>query len=177
MADCCYGVYERRSDGRWMYPWGEEVPGAVDVTVRDVLELGALGAVSMSPDELGAQVDDDPLVDPSDDESDDGDLDRVVGLMAPELHVRAMLTVADIAEMVGVARDTIAAYRYRQYMPEPQAIIGRTPVWSRPVIRHWVQTRPGNGWRTDIYGDRRQYDEWVSHRRATRRRRRAHPTG
>jgi len=102
----------------------------------------------------------------------DGALDRVVGLDAPELHVRAMLTIADIADVTGVAPDTIAAYRYRGYLPEPQAVIGRTPVWSRPIIRHWLETRPGNGWRTDIYGDRAEYAEQVQHMRATRQRRR-----
>ena len=172
---CCYGVYERLPDGRWLYPWGSEVPGARDVTVRDVLELGLLdGTVDGSHHELGRAVGQDPLADPPDDGAAAGDLDRVVGLTAPELHVRAMLTVADVAEMVGVARDTIAAYRYRRYLPEPQAVIGRTPVWSRPIIRHWVEHRPGNGWRTDIYGDREQYDEWVRHQRATRRRRMRH---
>lgn len=94
-------------------------------------------------------------------------------MQAPELHVRAMLTIADIAEMIDVAPDTVAAYRYRGYLPEPQAVIGRTPVWSRPVIRHWLRTRPGNGWRTDIYGDRVAHDERMRHVRAARRRRRA----
>ena len=171
--DCWYGVYERLPDGRWLYPWGDEVLGARDVTVRDVLQMGPVAGRECSADGTGA-LGEDPLSDPPQDLSDaDADLDRVVGMTAPELHVRAMLTLGDIAEMVGVARDTIAAYRYRGYLPEPQAFVGRTPVWSRPVVRHWLENRPGNGWRTDIYGDREEYAEWVRHRRTARRRRRA----
>ena len=177
----CYGVYRRTRDGQWLYPWGEPVPGARDLTVRDVLRLGLAERnddIAMS--ELATHLLDDALVDHDVDAVGDGgghaDLaDRVIGMEAPELHVRAMVTISDIAEMVEVAPDTIAAYRYRGYLPEPQAVIGRTPVWSRPVIRHWLQTRPGNGWRTDIYGDRAEHDERVQKTRAARRRRRATP--
>lgn len=174
----CYGVYRRTRDGRWLYPWGEPVPGATDLTVGDLLRLGlAKGRNGTAVQDLPDHLRTDPLVD-HDAESlaaseDAGALaDRVVGLSAPELHVRAMVTISDIAEMVDVAPDTIAAYRYRGYLPDPQAIIGRTPVWSRPVIQHWLETRPGNGWRTDIYGDRAEHDERVHHMRAARRERR-----
>lgn len=171
---CCYGVYERLADGRWVYPWGEEVPGAQDITVRDVLALGLVDGASNAgggtppqrarADRLAGEGAIDGAGAPPE--------EQVVGMWAPELHVRAMVTVADIAEMLGVARDTVAAYRYRGYLPEPQAVVGRTPVWSRPIVRHWMESRPGNGWRTDIYGNRREYDEWVHHRRQTRRRQR-----
>ena len=171
--EICYGVYQRTADGQWLYPWGDPVPGATDLTVGDVLRLGLVEAHEAPSADLGATLDEDDLVDHDVQAAGDGDdTGRVVGMQAPELHVRAMLTISDIAEMVGVAPDTIAAYRYRGYLPEPQAVIGRTPVWSRPVIRHWLQTRPGNGWRTDIYGDRAEHDERVRHMRATRRKQR-----
>lgn len=174
---CCYGVYERTRDGQWLYPWGEPVPDARDVTVGDVLRLGLVDRSDTTRNGLAASLRMDTLVDHDTEDptvawDSPESLDRVVGLDAPELHVRAMVTISDIAEMVGVASDTIAAYRYRGYLPEPQAVIGRTPVWSRPVIRHWLETRPGNGWRTDIYGDRAEYDERVRHMRAARRQRR-----
>ena len=177
----CYGVYERTRDGQWLYPWGDPVPDARDITVGDVLRLGLVDGDDTSRDGPTDGLEGDTLVDHVDDEADvalrDGDAyDRVVGLDAPELHVRAMVTISDIAEMVGVAPDTIAAYRYRGYLPEPQAVIGRTPVWSRPIIRHWLETRPGNGWRTDIYGDRAEHDERVRHMRAARRQRRRRRT-
>lgn len=175
---CCYGVYERTSDGEWLYPWGDPVPGARDLTVGDILRLGLVHDGSdTSRGDLRDALLQDTLVDHEQPDTDvDWDaheaLDRVVGLDAPELHVRAMLTIADIADMTGVAPDTIAAYRYRGYLPEPQAVIGRTPVWSRPIVRHWLDTRPGNGWRTDIYGDRAEYAEQIQHMRAARQRRR-----
>lgn len=177
-SEQCYGVYHRTSDGIWLYPWGDPVPGARDVTVRDLLRLGlvhddsdlTMGHLtdSLCDDELVGR---DTVADGVDWEAEEG-LDRIVGLYAPELHVRAMLTMGDIADMIDVEPDTVAAYRYRGYLPEPQAVIGRTPVWSRPIVRHWLQTRPGNGWRTDIYGDREEYMESLQHRRAARRRQR-----
>ncbi len=178
---CCYGVYERTSDGQWLYPWGDPVPGAQDLTVGDVLRLGLVHDGSdTSRDVLADGLRGDALIDLVEDDDVDWDthesFDRVVGLDAPELHVRAMLTIADIAEMIDVAPDTVAAYRYRGYLPEPQAVIGRTPVWARPIIRHWLETRPGNGWRTDIYGDRAEYAERVQHMRAARRQRRRQKT-
>lgn len=175
---CCYGVYRRTAEGQWLYPWGEPVPGARDLTVADVLRLGLVEAGGDDgDDDLVGRLQKDTMVDHATAElagARDGrdPSDRVVGMEAPELHVRAMVTISDIAEMVGVAPDTIAAYRYRGYLPEPQAVIGRTPVWSRPVIRHWLETRPGNGWRTDIYGDRSEHDERMRHLRAARRQRR-----
>ena len=180
-STACYGVYERTRDGQWLYPWGEPVPDARDITVGDVLRLGLVDNDDTSRDGLADGLHEDALVDHADDETgadlrDEDAYDRVVGLDAPELHVRAMVTISDIAEMVGVAPDTIAAYRYRGYLPEPQAVIGRTPVWSRPIIRHWLETRPGNGWRTDIYGDRAEHDERVRHMRAARRQRRRRRT-
>lgn len=179
---CCYGVYERTRDGRWLYPWGAPVPGARDVTLRDVLRLGlARPGEDTTAAGLEEALRHDPLVDLHAQDAivdleDDATLDRVVGMDAPELHVRSMMTISDIAALIGVATDTVAAYRYRGYLPEPQAIIARTPVWSRPVVQHWLDTRPGNGWRTDIYGDRAEYDEQVRRRRAARQQRRAHPT-
>lgn len=141
------GVYHRTRDGRWLYPWGEDVPGAADLTVGDALRLGL---------PVGG-----------------GDRhDRVIGMSAPELDVRAMLTTADIADLMGVAPDTVAAYRHRGYLPEPQATVGRTPVWSRPVMDHWIKTRPGSGWRTDMYGDREEYVEYLHHHRTARQTRR-----
>lgn len=167
-CDDCYGSYHRTPDGEWLYQWGQPVPGARDLTVRDVLPLGPVSPAAGSNGHVDLLAD--PLVDEYALHIDDdhNDLDRVIGVVAPELHVRAMLTISDVAKMVGVEPNTIAAYRYRGYLPEPQAIIGRAPVWSRPVIHHWLETRPGNGWRTDIYGSREEHDENVRFRRAAR---------
>jgi predicted DNA-binding transcriptional regulator AlpA len=80
--------------------------------------------------------------------------DLIVGMQAPELHILTMLTVGDIAEVAGVSKATIDSYRYRGVLPEPQATSGRTPLWARPIIRHWLATRSGPGWRSDLYGER-----------------------
>lgn len=163
----CNGTYRRGTDGVWRYPWGDPVPGATDLTLADLLAIhygtdlaGArlpLRAVSRS--ELawltGQSEDLDQVfvrrrgTNPP----DTGDL--VVGMWAPELHVLTMLTVNEIAELAGVSKATIDSYRYRGYLPEPQTTRGRTPLWARPIVQRWLTTRPGCGWRSDIYGTQR----------------------
>jgi len=171
-----YGAYERVGPDEWIYPWGEIVPGARDLTAADVLRVGMPGAAGPGDREslLQAMMED-PLachVDVADGEPEADAHTRVVGMYAPELHACAMLTISDIAELLEVAPDTVAAYRYRGYLPEPQAMIGRTPVWARPIVRQWVGSRPGNGWRTDLYGGRPEYLEREAYMRDARRRRR-----
>lgn len=51
-----------------------------------------------------------------------------------------------VATYLGVAPDTVAAYRSREQMPEP-TLFGRTPMWRRDVIEEWHASRPGRGWR------------------------------
>ena len=145
-----HGIYTRDEHGTWRYPWGDAVPGARDLTVGDLRCLGTLPA----------------------DVPDDAPVDHVVGIDAPELRVDVVLTIGDVAELAGVSPATITAYRRRGGFPEPQAVLARTPVWSRPVVEHWLASRPGNGWRTDLYGDRAAHDARVRRRRATRRRER-----
>lgn len=55
------------------------------------------------------------------------------------------LTIADIAELLGVTPGTVHAYRSRGYLPEPARLFGRTPVWTRAVIKKWAGGRPGQG--------------------------------
>jgi isopentenyl diphosphate isomerase/L-lactate dehydrogenase-like FMN-dependent dehydrogenase len=159
---CCNDTYTRGADGVWRYPWGDPVPGAGDLTMADIfaIHLGPTDAVPMrtlSPEEKAwirgessdlegvAVRDSDPHRNPS-----VGDL--IVGMQAPELHVLTMLTVADIGDLAGVSKATIDSYRYRGYLPAPQATRGRTPLWARPIVRHWLDNRPGCGWRSDLYG-------------------------
>jgi hypothetical protein len=160
----CNGTYVRGAGG-WRYAWGPPVPGAVDLTLADLLTIGAdvagaeaIGAFRPLTETerrwlagdaaAGREV----LVDrrggrqPS-----TGDL--VAGMLAPELHVLAMLTLGDVAETARVSKATIDSYRHRGQLPPPQLVIGRTPLWARPVIAHWLAERPGSGWRRDIYED------------------------
>jgi hypothetical protein len=159
---CCNGTYHRYPDGVWRYPWGAEVPGAEDLTVVEALELRGLDASGtgagprqfLTDEQLRwatglCGVDEPLLVDVH-----GRGRQLVVGLTAPELSVLTMLTVVDISELAGVSKATIDSYRYRGYLPEPQVVKGRTPLWSRPVVDHWLGARPGAGWRTDVYGSR-----------------------
>jgi len=70
------------------------------------------------------------------------------GVWAPELSAGRLLGVSDVTRLAGVSPATITAYLSRRRMPEPVMRIGRAPVWSRPVIRHWLAGRPGQGRRT-----------------------------
>ncbi len=168
----CNGTYAR-IDGVWRYPWGEEVAGATDLTLGDLIRIdidsqcdcaAAVSAFRPLTDAERRWLSGDPSV------GDEvlirrrpgyrphaGDL--IIGLLAPELHPLAMLTVGEIAEAAEVSKATIDSYRYRGYLPEPQAACGRTPLWARPIVRHWLATRPGPGWRTDIYANEPRADD------------------
>lgn len=164
-----YGTYRRTPEGLWLYPWGEPVLGAQDLTLATLMQLGVsepaipVHARFLTVEELVRVLEAEPMV------SHAAEAARailaatppsnvVVGLQAPELNVRAMLTVPAIAAQADVSPETIAAYRYRGHLPDPQAIVGRTPLWARPIIRRWLTTRPGTGWRTDIYGRRDEHE-------------------
>lgn len=159
--NACHNTYHRAADGTWSYSWGEPVPGARDFTIDQALSLQLPGhdGIDPSPHELTAEdvewatglcgVSEPLMVTRA-----DGSQQLVVGLTAPELDVVAMLTVADIGDLADVSKATVDSYRYRGYLPGPQIIKGRTPLWARPVVRHWLEHRPGAGWRTDVYGTR-----------------------
>jgi hypothetical protein len=163
---CCNDTYERADDGTWRYPWGARVPGASDLTLADVYALQHVGG---RPEDLGMR----PLTNaelawlrgetaeleavlvrepPAGQTAGVGDL--VIGMLAPELHVLTMLTVADVSRLAGVSKATVDSYRYRGELPAPQATRGRTPLWARPIVHRWLRNRPGCGWRTDLYGRR-----------------------
>lgn len=52
-----------------------------------------------------------------------------------------MLTITDVAERVGVKRQTIDAYRLRGLMPEPDGYLGKSPWWRAKTIDRWNATR------------------------------------
>ncbi len=143
-------TYERDEFGVWRYPWGDPVPGARDLTLADLLAIHTSDAAATRElgraelEWLAGERDDigEVLVQQRGDRAPTtGDL--VVGMSAPELHVQLMLTVADVAELAQVSKATIDSYRSRGVLPEPQVQRGRTPLWSRPIIKHWLVTRPG----------------------------------
>jgi predicted DNA-binding transcriptional regulator AlpA len=74
--------------------------------------------------------------------------DIPVGLWAPELTAGRLLGIADVARLAGVSPATVTAYLARRRMPSPVTRVGNSPVWSRPIIRQWLASRPGQGART-----------------------------
>ena len=71
--------------------------------------------------------------------------------------IATLLTLADIAEEIGVTVDSIRVYHQRATknrragterpgdLPEPDDVFGRSPVWHRSTIRRWIDRRPGRG--------------------------------
>ena len=91
--------------------------------------------------------------------------DIPIGLWAPELTATRLLGVADVARLAGVTPATITAYLARRRLPEPVIRIGNSPAWSRPVIHHWLVTRPGQGIRPNTDTLRRAFDNSAPPRR------------
>ena len=62
-----------------------------------------------------------------------------------------VLTVAQVAEYLGLSIRTVETYRADGRLPEP-TMVGRTPTWTREQIDQWQANRPGRGARTDLRG-------------------------
>ena len=60
-----------------------------------------------------------------------------------------VMTVAQVAEHLGLSVRTVETYRAHGRMPEA-TMVGRTPTWTREQIDQWQATRPGQGARTDL---------------------------
>lgn len=67
----------------------------------------------------------------------------IVDLVAPELSAGQLLNLAEVAEVAGINAGTLRGYisRGENDVPAPQAMVGASPVWSRPVINQWVEAR------------------------------------
>jgi hypothetical protein len=157
----CNDTYVRDEGGVWRYPWGTPVPGATDLSVADLLQLDpfapldADGFRQLTAEERAwltgrcADVDHVLVRRRGQQPPDAGDV--ILGMAAPELHPLALMTVSDVARAAGVSKATIDSYRHRGSLPAPQVVRGRTPLWARPIVSHWLATRPGPGWRSDLY--------------------------
>ena len=64
-----------------------------------------------------------------------------VGPMKPETvkpeKPSDLLTLTDVATLLGVQRNTLTAHRTRGAMPAPDRQYGRTPLWRRSTIVRW----------------------------------------
>ena len=54
---------------------------------------------------------------------------------------------ADVAAFLGIGPTTVASYKARGLMPEPDRFFGRTPAWRPARIIEWHEARPGHGGR------------------------------
>lgn len=141
------GAYARDADGTWFYRWGDEVPGARDVHLSDVLPL--LGPTTLRRADIHALRDVDLALltarygvdEPLRTRRPDGRADAIVGMSAPEVEAANMMTVACLADAASVSKATIDSYRYRGLLPEPQTVISRTPLWSPVIIARWLEER------------------------------------
>lgn len=64
--------------------------------------------------------------------------------------IRTVLTVAQVAEYLGLSVRTVQDYRLDGRLPEP-LMVGRTPTWTRSQVDEWQASRPGRGARTDLH--------------------------
>ncbi|MCL2784194.1 MAG: helix-turn-helix transcriptional regulator [Propionibacteriaceae bacterium] len=55
------------------------------------------------------------------------------------------LTREEVANRLGIAVSTWAAYVSRKQAPQPTRRIGQTPVWSSQVVKDWQASRRGQG--------------------------------
>ncbi len=62
----------------------------------------------------------------------------------------ARLTNRQAAELAGIAPGTWRDYVARGYAPQPDGRLGVTPWWWEGTVRAWLESRPGQGARTDL---------------------------
>ena len=130
----CCGTYRRDHAGTWRYPWGDPVPGAVDVTVADVIAADTQTGSNTSIPFRFAGIGDVHM---------EGGEAVVVGMSAPELQLALMLSVREIALL---ASEPVAIIdrelRLGNFPPASRRLRGE-PLWSRPVVERWLSMRSG----------------------------------
>lgn len=73
-----------------------------------------------------------------------------LGIDAPELCAERLLGVADAAQLLGVKPATVSGYLAAGRLAMPVTRLSGVPLWSRPILEQWRDTRPGQGSRTDL---------------------------
>lgn len=81
--------------------------------------------------------------------------------MATAPGKNALLTLAEIAEIIGVEPATTALYHHRANrnrregipragdFPEPDQMVGRIPTWKRRTVETWQASRPSATWKRE----------------------------
>jgi len=66
-----------------------------------------------------------------------------------------LVDIDTFAALAKVQPRTIHSYRHarktKYAVPEPVAVVGTTPVWTRRQVFDWIDTRPGQGARMDLF--------------------------
>lgn len=68
-----------------------------------------------------------------------------IGVTAPELAVGNMLDAAAVADLAGLSRSAVPTYLARGVLPEPQARVANSPLWSLPPLGVWLASRRDPG--------------------------------
>jgi hypothetical protein len=141
--------YERDRNGTWRYVWRERVPRAMDLTPARLVQARRHGEVVAVPAwTLARELE--PLSSDAVIEGAFAFMDatlwgvvanRSIGILAPELQAERMLDLNAVAAVVRCRPATARSMHARSQLPPAQHRINRTPLWSYPVIQHWMQNR------------------------------------
>lgn len=66
---------------------------------------------------------------------------RFVVTHSPTTPLKNLVGLAEFAEAGSIEYSTITAYRTRGRLPEPAAMLGRVPVWTRRQLQAWLTAR------------------------------------
>ncbi len=137
-----------RSTERFLH---RPVPAARSVSAADLLtstanasKAAVVSVLDLDPDEPKVENWNDHLALWAQRFPDLTALDRcVVKLSAPELAGEELLAVPELARIGALAASTVRAYLTRGQgdLPDPQAVVGGRPMWSRPVAEDWAEQR------------------------------------
>jgi hypothetical protein len=56
-----------------------------------------------------------------------------------------MLTLKEAAEFFGIKYVTLVSYKARGWLPPPDRVVARSPLWRRSTLTEWQRARPGMG--------------------------------
>lgn len=68
---------------------------------------------------------------------------RFIVKHSPTTPLKNLVGLAEFADAGHVTYNTITAYRTRGRLPEPAAMLGRVPVWTRRQLASWLSARRG----------------------------------
>lgn len=71
-----------------------------------------------------------------------------------------LLTAEDVAGLAGCKVATLDAYLSRGQMPSPAGLVGRTRLWSEPIVRGWLAARGPDV----IPSELRSLPRWMRHK-------------